>query len=145
VEGAATRLAEPRWLTQHLAGRLYQQTGPDRSPLAGVQFASRHGDELALWAVFERASNTPTSNQLHDSISGPLDPYDDSPGPGERGRRPQQAAASPGNGKDTGSARVAVARVAQLPGARSCRAGRYKAGSSSRPEPVGTGPGTRPG
>jgi hypothetical protein len=30
VDGTAIRLAEPRQLTQHLAGWLYQQTGPDR-------------------------------------------------------------------------------------------------------------------
>jgi hypothetical protein len=76
LDGAAIRLAEPRRLTQHLAGWLYQQTGPDGSPLAGVRFVSRHGDELALWAVFERAGDPPRSAQLHESTSGPLDPYD---------------------------------------------------------------------
>jgi len=45
-------------LTQHLAGWLDEQTVPDGSPLAGVQFASRHGDELALWVVFERVDDT---------------------------------------------------------------------------------------
>jgi len=76
LDGAAIRLAEPRRLTQHLAGWLYEQTGPDGTPLTGVQFASRYGDELVLWAVFERAGDTPSSAQLHDSTSGPLDPRD---------------------------------------------------------------------
>jgi len=58
VDRAAIRLAEHRRLTQHLAGWLDEQTVPDGSPLAGVQFASRHGDELALWVVFERVDDT---------------------------------------------------------------------------------------
>jgi len=37
---------------------LDKQTVPDGSPLTGVQFASQHGDELALWAVSERVDDT---------------------------------------------------------------------------------------
>ena len=54
----AIRLAEHRRLTQHLAAWLDEQTVPEGSPLAGVQFASRHGGELALWVVFERVDDT---------------------------------------------------------------------------------------
>ena len=54
VDAGAIRLAEPREFTQAIAAWLYDQTAPDDTPLAGVQFTSRHGDSLALWAVLER-------------------------------------------------------------------------------------------
>ena len=64
VDAAAVRLAEPRAFTQAIAGWLYEQDGPDASPLAGVRFESRHGDGLGLWAVFERAEDGDVSGRL---------------------------------------------------------------------------------
>ena len=43
-----------RALTQAIASHLYAQT-----PLSGIQFASRHGDDLTLWAVFESRRMVP--------------------------------------------------------------------------------------
>lgn len=61
-DAAALKLARPRELTQRVATWLWEQTAPDGEPLVdGVQFASRHGDDHELWAVFER--------ELDDSVS----------------------------------------------------------------------------
>ncbi len=76
LDAAAIRLAEPRTLTQQVASWLYQQTGPDGEPLAGVRFTSRHGDELTLWALFERPNDDHTSTQLRSPTAAPLDPAD---------------------------------------------------------------------
>lgn len=76
LDAAAIRLAEPRELTQQIARWLYQQTDPDEQPVAGVRFASRHGDELVLWALFERAHDATTSRQLSDTTAEPLDADD---------------------------------------------------------------------
>ncbi|WP_445259259.1 hypothetical protein [Nocardioides aurantiacus] len=49
-DAAALKDGRPRALTQSVATYLHATTELD-----GVTFASRHGDDLALWAVFERA------------------------------------------------------------------------------------------
>jgi hypothetical protein len=54
LDAAAVRIAEPRTLTQAVAGWIYQHDDPTGSPLAGIEFQSRHGDDLVLWAIFER-------------------------------------------------------------------------------------------
>ena len=76
LDAAAIRRSEPRALTQQLAGWLYQQTGPDGEPLTGVRFASRHGDDLTLWALFERPADNRTSKQLRSPTTSPLDASD---------------------------------------------------------------------
>jgi hypothetical protein len=73
VDAGVIRLAEPRELTQAIAAWLYDQTAPDRTPLAGVQFASRHGDDLALWAVLERPGDDEVSALLQEPQSEPVD------------------------------------------------------------------------
>jgi hypothetical protein len=50
LDAAAIKTAEPRRLTQTIASWLYDQT----PPLGGVCFASRHGDTLTLYALFEQ-------------------------------------------------------------------------------------------
>lgn len=50
-----------RRLTQSVATFVYETTRWD-----GVQFASRHGDDLTMWAVFERADDPPVSPCVHD-------------------------------------------------------------------------------
>lgn len=37
-----------------------------------VRFASRHGDDLVLWALFERTHDTSTSAHLHQRTTEPL-------------------------------------------------------------------------
>lgn len=65
-DAAALKSAQPRELTQHVADYLYALTGADGSALVdGVRFASRHGDELTMWAVFERPGDEPASRHFH--------------------------------------------------------------------------------
>ncbi|WP_424937238.1 MULTISPECIES: hypothetical protein [Bacteria] len=62
---ATLKSAYPRELTQHVASPLYDLLTDDRGPLAdGVRFASRHGDELIMWAIFERPGDSPSSRRV---------------------------------------------------------------------------------
>jgi hypothetical protein len=76
VDAAAIRLAEPHGLTQAIAAWLYDQSAPDGRPLAGVQFSSRHGDGMTLWAAFERPSDDDVSALLHEPQSDRIDEDD---------------------------------------------------------------------
>lgn len=58
-DAAALKDARPRQLTQAVAAWLYETTDAD-----GVTFASRHGDDLRLWAVFERPGDPLVSPKL---------------------------------------------------------------------------------
>lgn len=58
-DAAALKDGRPRVLTQSVATYLHATTEID-----GVTFASRHGDDLALWAIFERAADPSTSRAL---------------------------------------------------------------------------------
>lgn len=60
-DAAALKDARPRRLTQSVATWLYENTDVD-----GVSFSSRHGDDLALWAVFERPQDGATSACVTD-------------------------------------------------------------------------------
>lgn len=51
-DAAALKDGRLRTLTQSVATHLYASTDVD-----GVNFVSRHGDDLELWAVFERADD----------------------------------------------------------------------------------------
>ncbi|TFD75326.1 hypothetical protein [Cryobacterium psychrophilum] len=50
-DAAALKDSGPRDLTRTIASWLYQQNEP---VVDGIEFASRHGDDLKLWAIFER-------------------------------------------------------------------------------------------
>jgi len=76
VDAASIRLAEPRGVTQAIAAWLYDQSAPDGRPLAGVQFSSRHGDGLILWAVVERPGDDDVSSLLQEPQSDPIDEDD---------------------------------------------------------------------
>lgn len=76
VDAAAIRTAEPRAFTQSVVAWLYDLDGPDAEPVAGIQFESRHGDGLTLWAIFERSAEEPVSPWLHELTDTPLDPGD---------------------------------------------------------------------
>jgi len=76
VDAGAIRLAEPREFTQAIAAWLYDQTGPDGTPLAGVQFISRHGDGLTFWAVLERPGDGEVSALLEELQSEAVDQGD---------------------------------------------------------------------
>jgi hypothetical protein len=62
-DAAALKDARPRRLTQAVAARLYETTDFD-----GVTFASRHGDDLQLWAIFERPGDPPITPNIHDVV-----------------------------------------------------------------------------
>jgi hypothetical protein len=64
-DAAALKSANPRELTQRVASYLYALTHDDGSSVVdGVRFASRHGDELTMWGVFERPGDEPASHHL---------------------------------------------------------------------------------
>jgi hypothetical protein len=61
---AALKDARPRHLIQAVASWVYEMTDFD-----GVTFASRHGDDLQLWAIFERPGDpaiTPNIQEVTD-------------------------------------------------------------------------------
>jgi hypothetical protein len=67
LDAAALKDARPRQLTQAIAAWIYENTDLD-----GVTFASRHGDELQLWAIFERPGDGAVSPHLRDRSSEEL-------------------------------------------------------------------------
>ena len=67
-DAAALKTAHPRELTQRVAARLYAlRLGRDRSSTNGVLFASRHGDDLKLWEIFEQPSDGTVSMSLSNT------------------------------------------------------------------------------
>jgi hypothetical protein len=62
-DAAALKDARPRRLTQAVATWLYEMTNLD-----GVTFASRHGDDLQLWAIFERPDDPSITPNVQDVI-----------------------------------------------------------------------------
>ena len=62
LEAAALKDGRRRDLTQAVATYLHH----DARRLAGVVFESRHGDELTLWAVFERPHDPNVSPHLSE-------------------------------------------------------------------------------
>jgi hypothetical protein len=68
-DASALKDGRPRILTQSGATHLYATTDVD-----GVTFTSRHGDDLELWAIFERPGDPPTSPRLGLLGTHPLSP-----------------------------------------------------------------------
>lgn len=70
LDGAAIRSSEPRLLTQRVSRALYLDSNhrPD-----GVLFESRHGNDLALFAIFERpeTSDDAERRSRHLAVSTP--------------------------------------------------------------------------
>ncbi|KAA9089589.1 RES domain-containing protein [Microbacterium radiodurans] len=64
-DAAALKRAHPRELTHRLTVDFYAMTRSDGTPtLDGVHFGSRHGDDLALWAIYERPGDDPSSHRF---------------------------------------------------------------------------------
>jgi hypothetical protein len=64
-DAAALKSAQPRELTQKVAHHLYALTSETGDSIVdGVRFASRHGDELTMWAIFERPGDEPWSRHI---------------------------------------------------------------------------------
>ncbi|GAA1134008.1 hypothetical protein [Citricoccus alkalitolerans] len=66
-DAAALKNARPRELTQAVSQHLWSARSADGSDLCdGIEFLSRHGDDLVLWALFERTDDRQTSPHLTD-------------------------------------------------------------------------------
>lgn len=71
-DAAALKDGRARTLTQAVATHLHAATN-----VAGVRFESRYGDDLMLWAIFERASDaaiSPTLQLIENHALVPEDP-----------------------------------------------------------------------
>lgn len=66
-DAAALKDARPGRLTQAVAAWLYEMIDSD-----GVTFASRHGDDLQLWAIFERPGDPPVTPNIQDVMTEEL-------------------------------------------------------------------------
>ncbi len=66
-DAAALKDARPRELTQAIAAWIYENTDFD-----GVTFTSRHGDDLQLWAIFERPGDGHVSPKVQHRRSEDL-------------------------------------------------------------------------
>jgi len=74
LDAGALRLSASRALTQHIAAWLYDLHDGGGDLIDGVQFESRHGDGLTLWAIFERGADPEVSLQLSQIRAVPLPP-----------------------------------------------------------------------
>lgn len=61
LDAAAIRDGRPRAVTQAISGWANTLLGPDGDPVAGIEFDSRHGDGLTLWALYERPGDSAVS------------------------------------------------------------------------------------
>jgi hypothetical protein len=64
----------PRHLTRSIARWIYDHAMLGADLVDGIEFRSRHGDELTLWAIFERDFTQPVSPLLADRGSRYVDP-----------------------------------------------------------------------
>ncbi len=64
-DASAIRIGEPRELTQAISSWMYKFVAPDGKPLSGIQFHSRHGDGLLLWAIYERDHTRSVAAELN--------------------------------------------------------------------------------
>ena len=72
LDAAAIRDSRPRALTQAISAWLYTLRTPGGKPLNGIQFQSRHGDGLLLWAVYERDRAAGTPPEVGPDGSAPI-------------------------------------------------------------------------
>ena len=69
--------ADQRLLTQEVSQYLWMGKNPDGTDLCdGIQFRSRHGDDLVLWAIFERENDGQISSHIDDIKPYELQPDD---------------------------------------------------------------------
>lgn len=69
VDAALLKKAEDRVLTRSIARWVYDLRDEQRNELVdGVEFRSRHGDEIRLWALFERS---PHDTRRHSKLITP--------------------------------------------------------------------------
>lgn len=76
LDTAAIRDGRPRALTQAVSQWVNTLSDPDGEPVAGIQFDSRHGDGLVLWALYERPGDGPVSKNITVLDYGPVEEHD---------------------------------------------------------------------
>ncbi|OBK47369.1 hypothetical protein A5655_07085 [Mycobacterium sp. 1081908.1] len=67
-----------RELTQAISAWIYTKTGTAGQPADGIEYQSRHGDYLPLWAVYERDTGHAWPPQVTDRDARPITPDDPS-------------------------------------------------------------------
>lgn len=72
LDTAAIRDGRPRALTQAISQWINTLTDLDNDPVAGIQFDSRHGDNLALWALYERPGDGAVGSKVTPLDFGPV-------------------------------------------------------------------------
>lgn len=66
-DAAALKAAYPRALTHELTVDFNNMTNNNGTPVVdGVRFGSRHGDDLGMWAIYERPGDIPWSRTLRN-------------------------------------------------------------------------------
>lgn len=70
-DAALLKNGEARKITRAVAAYLYVQPDVD-----GVEFASRHGDEARMWAVFEQPHDSPVSTNITKTGDSPIEEDD---------------------------------------------------------------------
>ncbi|QZA16379.1 RES domain-containing protein [Mycobacterium malmoense] len=64
LDAAAIRDGKHRRLTQAMSAWIYTLSTPNGDPTTGIQFDSRHGDQLTLWAIYERSASTASPPEI---------------------------------------------------------------------------------
>lgn len=71
VDSALLKDAHDRVLTRSIAHWIYDLRDEDRAEFVdGIEFRSRHGDEIQMWAVFERSNDEQRSSHI-EPVSPP--------------------------------------------------------------------------
>ena len=76
LDGAAIRAGPPRALTQGISPWINTLNGPAGKPIAGIEFDSRHGDGLRLWALYEHPGDPVISPSITPLDNAPVDARD---------------------------------------------------------------------
>jgi hypothetical protein len=64
-DASALQNSQPRELTQQVGRAIYRMSDSEGNPsFDGIHFRSRHGNELELWAIFERSDDGSHSSRL---------------------------------------------------------------------------------
>jgi hypothetical protein len=72
LDAAAIRDSRPRALTQAISAWIYTLSSADGPLISGIEFASRHGDNVRLWALYERDTTTSAPPQVTAVSADPV-------------------------------------------------------------------------
>lgn len=76
LDTAALRDGRPRALTQAISRWIYTLTLAGTAAVAGIEFDSRHGDRLHMWALYERVGDPAVSPHIQVVEHSPIDHTD---------------------------------------------------------------------